>query len=82
MTSPKGPAGSVVLFSPEIVHGSAPNMSPFARRLLIATYNDTANLPQPVGEPRPDYVVCRATEPLRPLDAPFSETLALPTVAS
>ncbi|NDZ82988.1 phytanoyl-CoA dioxygenase [Streptomyces sp. SID10853] len=82
MTSPKGPAGSVVLFSPEIVHGSAPNMSPFARRLLIATYNDTANLPRPVGEPRPDYVVCRDTEPLRPLDAPFSETLALPMVAS
>ncbi|WP_407552381.1 phytanoyl-CoA dioxygenase family protein [Streptomyces sp. Pv4-95] len=75
MTSPKGPAGSVVLFSPEIVHGSAPNMSPFARRLLIATYNDTANLPRPAGDPRPDYVVCRDTEPLRVLPAPFSESL-------
>ncbi len=75
MTSPKGPAGSVVLFSPEIVHGSAPNMSPFARRLLIATYNDTANLPRPAGDPRPDYVVCRDTEPLRALPAPFSESL-------
>lgn len=75
MTSPKGPAGSVVLFSPEIVHGSAPNMSPFARRLLIATYNDTANPPRPQGAPRPDYVVCRDTEPLRPLAAPFSQEL-------
>ncbi|MEV6880964.1 phytanoyl-CoA dioxygenase family protein [Streptomyces sp. NPDC051135] len=73
MTSPKGPAGSVVLFSPEIVHGSSPNMSPFARRLLIATYNDTENLPRPAGEPRPDYVVCRDTAPLRPLAQPFSQ---------
>ncbi|UQA93987.1 phytanoyl-CoA dioxygenase family protein [Streptomyces halobius] len=80
MTSPKGPAGSVVLFSPEIMHGSAPNMSPFARRLLIATYNDCSNLPRPKGEPRPEYVVCRDTEPLRPLAAPFSQTLG--TVAA
>ncbi|MER5371394.1 phytanoyl-CoA dioxygenase family protein [Streptomyces sp. NPDC002722] len=79
MTSPKGPAGSVMLFSPQIVHGSAPNMSPFARRLLITTYNDTANLPQPKGTPRPDYVVCRDTEPLRPLEAPFSEVLSMVT---
>ncbi|WP_432145290.1 phytanoyl-CoA dioxygenase family protein [Streptomyces sp. bgisy084] len=76
MTSPKGPAGSVVLFSPEIVHGSSPNMSPFARRLLIATYNDTANLPRPHGTPRPEHVVCRDTEPLRPLAAPFSQSLS------
>ncbi|MEV3989822.1 phytanoyl-CoA dioxygenase family protein [Streptomyces sp. NPDC049837] len=75
MTSPKGPAGSVVFFSPEIVHGSAPNMSPFARRLLIATYNSCANLPRPQGEPRPDYVVCRDSAPLRPLERRFSEEL-------
>ncbi|WEH33833.1 phytanoyl-CoA dioxygenase family protein [Streptomyces sp. AM 4-1-1] len=80
MTSPKGSAGSVVFFSPEIVHGSAPNMSPFTRRLLIATYNDVTNLPRPAGEARPDYVVCRNTEPLRALPAPFSETLAAVTV--
>ncbi|AHH95555.1 phytanoyl-CoA dioxygenase family protein [Kutzneria albida] len=71
MVSPKGPAGSIVFFSPEIVHGSAPNMSPFPRRLLIATYNDVANLPSWPGEPRPDYVVCRDTEPLRPLAESF-----------
>ncbi|MFD0400242.1 phytanoyl-CoA dioxygenase family protein [Kitasatospora sp. NPDC127121] len=75
MVSPKGPAGSIVFFSPEIVHGSAPNMSPFPRRLLIATYNDTANLPSWTGEPRPDYVVCRDTGPLRILDAPFLDVL-------
>ncbi|OKI08088.1 hypothetical protein A6A06_35135 [Streptomyces sp. CB02923] len=71
MVSPKGPAGSVILFSPEIVHGSAPNMSPFPRRLLIATYNDCANAPTREGEPRPEYVVCRDTRPLRSLDSSF-----------
>uniref|UniRef100_A0AAU2V5B7 Phytanoyl-CoA dioxygenase family protein n=1 Tax=Streptomyces sp. NBC_00003 TaxID=2903608 RepID=A0AAU2V5B7_9ACTN len=75
MVSPKGPAGSLVFFSPEIVHGSAPNMSPFPRRLLITTYNDTTNLPSWPGEPRPDYVVCRDIEPLRLLDAPFLDCL-------
>lgn len=74
MTSPKGPAGSVVFFSPEIVHGSAPNMSPFARRLLIATYNDVTNLPEAPGGQRPEYVVCRDTEPLRPLPEPFLDS--------
>ncbi|MEU7425618.1 MULTISPECIES: phytanoyl-CoA dioxygenase family protein [unclassified Streptomyces] len=75
MVSPKGPAGSVVLFSSEIVHGSAPNMSPFPRRLAILTYNDTANLPSWSGEPRPDYVVGRDTEPLRPLRTTFLDAL-------
>ncbi|MFF9900184.1 phytanoyl-CoA dioxygenase family protein [Streptomyces longispororuber] len=75
MTSPKGPAGSVVLFSPEIVHGSAPNMSPFARRLLIVTYNEVGNLPSWRGEPRPDYVVCRDSTPLTPLDGTFLDDL-------
>ncbi|WP_051856115.1 phytanoyl-CoA dioxygenase family protein [Streptomyces sp. NRRL B-1347] len=80
MTSPKGPAGSVVLFSSEIVHGSAPNMSPFARRLLIATYNEVSNLPSWPGESRPDYVVCRDSTPLAPLDGTFLDDLEEVTV--
>ncbi|MFC7869396.1 phytanoyl-CoA dioxygenase family protein [Streptomyces murinus] len=75
MVSPKGPAGSVVLFSSEIVHGSAPNMSPSPRRLAIMTYNSTANLPSWSGEPRPEYVVGRDTEPLVPLAAGFLDAL-------
>ncbi|MFI1397897.1 phytanoyl-CoA dioxygenase family protein [Streptomyces sp. NPDC020681] len=78
MTSPKGRAGSIVLFSPEIVHGSAPNMSPFPRRLAIMTYNDITNLPCWADEPRPEYVVCRDTKPLRALDAPFLDALEGP----
>jgi ectoine hydroxylase len=64
MVSPKGPAGSVVFFHPEIVHGSAANMSPQPRRLLIVTYNDAANLPR-AAVPRPDYLVGRDTRPLQ-----------------
>ncbi len=72
MESVKGTPGTVVFFHPEIVHGSAANISPLPRRLLIMTYNDTANVPRPPGSPRPEYVVCRDTTPLRmagPTDA-------------
>jgi ectoine hydroxylase len=60
----KGPAGSVVFFHSEIVHGSAPNMSPTPRRLLILTYNDTSNLP-PVPNLRPEYLASRDSTPLQ-----------------
>jgi ectoine hydroxylase len=71
MESPKGKAGSVVMFHPEIVHGSASNMSPFHRRLLIATYNDIRNEPRPLGLPRPEYLVGRDTEALEIVEAPL-----------
>ncbi|MGW3207773.1 phytanoyl-CoA dioxygenase family protein [Streptomyces sp. NPDC001135] len=75
MTSPKGPAGTVVFFSTEIVHGSAPNISPFPRDLLITTYNASSNAPRPLGEPRPEYLVGRDTTPLVPQARPL-ETVA------
>ncbi|MBV9163252.1 MAG: phytanoyl-CoA dioxygenase family protein [Pseudonocardiales bacterium] len=71
MESPKGKAGSVVLFHPEIVHGSASNMSPFHRRLLIATYNDVRNEPRPLSLPRPEYLVGRDTEALEMVEVPL-----------
>jgi ectoine hydroxylase len=73
MTSPKGPAGSTVFFSSQIVHGSAHNISPFPRTLLLVTYNDASNQPRAAAEPRPAEIVCRDARPLRPLDAPFTE---------
>jgi ectoine hydroxylase len=57
------PAGSVVLFHPEIVHGSGTNMSPYPRRLLITTYNDLRN--RPLGRPRAEYLVGRGQDALR-----------------
>lgn len=71
MHSATGKAGTVVLFSPEVVHGSGTNMSPLDRRLLIVTFNDVANLPRTVGEPRPAYLVGRDTEPLHVVDEPL-----------
>jgi ectoine hydroxylase len=62
MYSPKGGAGTVVIFHPEIVHGSAANLSPYPRRVVIATYNEVHNTPR--GRPRPEYLVCRDTRPL------------------
>jgi ectoine hydroxylase len=76
MISPKGPAGSLVFFHSEVVHGSAQNMSPFPRKVLLVTYNDVTNLPRPMSEPRPEYVVCRDSTPLKILDAPLLETVA------
>ncbi len=64
LLSAKAPAGSVLFFDPEIVHGSAPNMSPFPRKVLLVTYNDVLNQPRPVGSPRPEYLVGRDTAPL------------------
>lgn len=66
MESAKGGAGSVVLFDSQIVHGSATNMSPRWRRMLFVTYNDVRNIPRRVVDARPEYLVGRDTEPLRP----------------
>jgi ectoine hydroxylase len=80
MASMHGKAGSVVFFSPEIVHGSGPNMSPFSRRLLLVTYNDVANQPTWPGEPRPEYLVGRLGDgPLQITDEPL---LPLPQASS
>ncbi|MCR6483011.1 phytanoyl-CoA dioxygenase family protein [Amycolatopsis sp. OK19-0408] len=76
MTAPHGPAGSVVFFHPELVHGSAVNMSPFPRKLLLVTYNDVTNPPEPRGPARPDYLVGRDTTALTTGGEPFAEALA------
>jgi ectoine hydroxylase len=68
MVGPTGRAGSAVFFHPEIVHGSAANVSPFPRRVAILTYNQVSNVPRPFGAPRPDYLVCRDTRPLSALE--------------
>ena len=74
MVSPKGARGGVLLFSPQIVHGSGTNISPYARRLLILTYNPVADAPRPVGTPRAEHLAGRDTAPLEidsgPLDRP------------
>jgi ectoine hydroxylase len=67
LAAPKGPAGSVLFFHPQLVHGSAHNVSPYDRALLVVTYNCVANAPDPDRLGRPDFLAGRDFTPLRPL---------------
>jgi ectoine hydroxylase len=67
MVAPKGPAGSVLFFHGNIVHGSAANMSPFARNLVLVTFNHHENIPIPTKEPRPEFLASRDYRPVEPL---------------
>lgn len=69
MVSSCGPAGSVLLFHPDLVHGSSPNMSPFDRVLAMATYNSVHNLPVGGANARPEFLCARDYTPLQPLVA-------------
>ena len=57
LTSPKGPAGSVLFFHPNILHASGPNISPFGRTTLILVYNAVANPPTNMTSPRPAFLL-------------------------
>ena len=74
MVAPKGRAGSVLIFHPNLVHGSAMNMSPFRRAAAIVTYNSVANIPKARHTPRPEFLASRDYSPVAPalhrLDAP------------
>lgn len=77
LTSPKGPAGSVLFTHCNIVHGSPPNMSPFDRLLAIVTYNSVENALLPVADPRPDFLVCRDSTPIVPVEDDALVTMAV-----
>jgi ectoine hydroxylase len=66
---PKGPAGSVTMFECNTMHGSASNITPFARTNLFVVYNSVENrLVEPFSgqKPRPEYLGEReSVEPLR-----------------
>jgi L-lysine cyclodeaminase len=66
IAAPKGPAGSVLLFHPDCVHGSAPNMSPWDRAIVVINYNSIENLPDGIS-PRPEFLASRDFRPLEPL---------------
>lgn len=61
---PKGPAGSLLLFHPNTIHGSAQNMSPHDRRIILASYSHVENLPRSEGERRPEFLVSRDFTPV------------------
>lgn len=63
-----GEPGTVLLFAPNVVHGSPQNMSPFDRTMLFTTYNSVSNRLREVKNPRPDFIVTRSGDPISPLD--------------
>lgn len=58
----KGPAGSVVFFDCNTMHGSNSNISPFSRANLFFVYNSVENrlhAPQQGLYPRPEFIAAR-----------------------
>ena len=70
--SMKGPAGSVVFFDCNTMHGSNSNISPYPRANLFMVYNSVENrLTRPRGglEPRPEFIAAREDcAPLVPIE--------------
>ena len=69
--APIGPAGTVVVFDCNMMHGSASNISPYPRSNAFIVYNAMTNaLEAPFGPavPRPDFIATRASaEPVTPV---------------
>lgn len=68
LQSVKGPAGSVVFFDCNTMHGSNSNISPFPRANLFCVYNSVENrlgAPQHGLQPRPEFIAAR--EQISPL---------------
>lgn len=67
IVAPKGPAGSVVFFDCNTMHGSNGNLSPVPRVNLFAVYNSIENrLTDPFCDrpPRPEYLAERTLIPI------------------
>lgn len=64
MISATGKAGSILIFDPNTIHGSSPNISPNDRELLVITFNSVTNTPDLPANPRPEFLVSRNFSPL------------------
>jgi ectoine hydroxylase len=49
------------------VHGSAPNISPFNRTIVIITFNSVANALPPMPNPRPEFLASRTSKEIVPV---------------
>jgi ectoine hydroxylase len=58
LAAPKGGPGSVLWFHSNVPHGSAPNMSPFDRGLVLVSYNAASNA-LPRLSSRPEWLAAR-----------------------
>lgn len=62
-----GPAGTVVFFDSNLMHGSSSNITPYPRRSLFVVYNAVSNaLEEPFAAPtrRPDHIASRIFDPI------------------
>ena len=66
--APKGPAGSVLFFHSNLVHGSGTNISPRNRVLTLITYNSVKNVPHFPENRRPEFLASSDARPLEPLE--------------
>jgi ectoine hydroxylase len=67
IVAPKGPAGSVVIFDCNLMHGSVSNLSPYPRVNLFTVYNSVENrLEEPFAAParRPEFLAEQMVEVL------------------
>lgn len=70
IAAPKGPAGSVVFFECNTMHGSNSNITPWPRHNVFIVYNSIENtLVAPFCglKPRPEFIASRDFTPLEPL---------------
>ncbi len=74
LVSPKGPAGTVLIFGDTMVHGSPSNMSPWDRRIFSLILNPVSNAQTTMA--RPDHQHHRDLGPVVPLDEPFAAIAA------
>ncbi|HYM33658.1 MAG TPA: phytanoyl-CoA dioxygenase family protein [Candidatus Cybelea sp.] len=65
IVSPKGKAGSAVFFHCNLVHGSAPNMSPWNRTAVYISANSVENCIRRFQ--RPEWIAHRDFTPIEPL---------------
>ena len=65
IVAPKGEPGAALLFHCNLVHGSAPNMSPWGRRAVYFSANRVDNAIRRFK--RPEYIAHRDFTPVEPL---------------
>lgn len=76
--SMRGPAGSVIFFDCNTMHGANSNISPYPRASLFFVYNSVENtLESPRGglKPRPEFIATRRDcSPIVPLQPAYGES--------
>lgn len=79
LVSPKGPAGSVILFHSNLVHGSPSNMSPFDRTIVYLSLCHVDNHIRRFK--RPEWIAHRDFTPIEPAPDDCLRVLARDTAA-